>query len=240
MRVRGSISLWFSFFLMHRRLFGLLSSISLFWKLCTHILRIRINTTDKEVFAQVFIRKNYRLGFLNLHPSTIIDGGANVGYASIFFAITYPLARIFAVEPEESNFEMLLRNVRYYRNIIPIRAALWHREEDLQILDATAEKWAFQTVKSSKDKNPECVSALTVDRLVDLGKIDTIDIFKIDVEGAEKELFSANYEKWLKKTKVIVIELHDNFRVGCAEELNNATKSYKFNRKERKESCYPF
>ena len=69
---------------------------------------------------------------------------------------------------------------------------------------------------------------------MDLGKIDTVDIFKIDVEGAEKELFSANYEKWLEKTNVIIIELHDSFRDGCTEELNNATKSYKFSRKERK------
>ena len=234
-RIRKSLSLRFSFFLTYSRKFGLVPSILLFWKLYINMLRIRINTTDREVFAQVFIRKDYDLGFLNLHPGTIIDGGANVGYASIFFAITYPQAKIFAVEPEESNFEMLLRNVRYYRNIIPIRAALWHREEELQILDASAEKWAFQTVKSTKEKSPESITALTVDKLMDLGKIDSIDIFKIDVEGAEKELFSANYEKWLEKTNVIIIELHDNFREGCTEELNNATKSFKFSRRERKD-----
>jgi FkbM family methyltransferase len=222
------------FFLRHTREYGLLSSFLLFWKLYTSMIKIRKNTSDWDAFREVFLKKAYDLGFLNLHPSTIIDGGANVGYASIFFAITYPQARIFAVEPEESNFEMLLRNTRFYRNIIPIRAALWHREEELQILDATAEKWAFQTVRPNKEKISEKVDVLTVDRLIDLGKIDTIDIFKIDIEGAEKELFSANYEKWLEKTNVIIIEVHDWFREGCGDELNNATKSFKFSREERK------
>jgi FkbM family methyltransferase len=194
---------------------------------------IRINTTDKDVFREVFLEKAYDLGFLNLPSGTIIDGGANVGYTSIFFTITYPQARIFAVEPEESNFEMLLRNVRFYPNIIPIHAALWHREEELQILDTGAGKWAFQTIKSTKGKKSDKVNALTVDRLIDLGKIDAINIFKIDIEGAEKELFSVNYEKWLEKTNVIIIELHDRFRDGCTEELNNATKSHKFSREER-------
>ena len=134
------LALRVNFFLNYTRKFGLFSSFLLFWKLYTNMLRIRINTTDWEFFAEVFIGKDYDLGFLNLHPGTIIDGGANVGYASVFFAITYPQARIFAVEPEESNFEMLLKNVRYYRNIIPIHAALWHREEELQILDTSAKK----------------------------------------------------------------------------------------------------
>ena len=222
------------FFLIHTRKFGLFSSFLLFWKLYTNMIGIRMNTTDKHVFSEVFLEKAYDLGFLNLHPHTIIDGGANIGYASIFFTITYPQARIFAVEPEESNFEMLLRNVRFYRNIIPIHAALWHREEELQILDTGAGKWAFQTVKSTKGKKSDKVNVLTVDRLMDLGKIDTVDIFKMDIEGAEKELFSANYEKWLEKTNVIIIELHDRFRDGCTEELNNATRSYKFSREERK------
>ena len=141
-----------SFFLIHTRGYGLFSTFSLFWKLYTNTIRIRTNTADTYVFREVFLQKAYDLGFLNLHPGTIIDGGANVGYASIFFAITYPQARIFAIEPEESNFKMLLRNVRFYRNIIPIHAALWHRDEELQILDRSAEKWAFKTVKSTKEK----------------------------------------------------------------------------------------
>ena len=228
------------YFRIHARKFGFLSSLSLFWKLYTNRIKIRTATTDEIVFDDVFVQKAYDLGFLNLHPDTIIDGGANVGYTSIFFAIAYPHARIFAIEPERSNFDMLLSNVRLYRNIIPIHAALWHREDELQILDDSVEKWAFQIIKSSTEEKSKKVKALTVDRLRTLFKIDTIDIFKIDIEGVEKELFSANYEKWLEKTNVIIIETHDRFRNGCTAQLNNATRSYRFSRKERKEHLILF
>lgn len=77
------------FFFTHARKFGLFSSFLLFWELYTNMIRIRMNTTDKDVFNEVFLEKAYDLGFLNPHPSTIIDGGANVGYKSIFFAIAY-------------------------------------------------------------------------------------------------------------------------------------------------------
>jgi hypothetical protein len=76
--------------------------------------------------------------------------------------------------------------------------------------------------------------------LIDLCRIGKIDIFKLDIEGAEKELFSVNYERWLEKTNVIIIELHDRFRDGCTEELNNATNPFRFSRKERKDHVILF
>jgi FkbM family methyltransferase len=217
----------------HIRKSGLFSTVLLFWKLCTNIINIRPNTTDVDLFSDVFLEKDFSLGFLDLHPQTIIDAGANVGYTSIFFTIAYPHAKIFAIEPEESNFEMLRRNVKYFRNIIPINAALWNKKEELQILDPGKGKWGFQTIKSNEEKKSGKVNTITVDRLIDLHKINTIDVFKINIEGAEKELFSSNFE-WLVKTNVIIIELHDRFRDGCTKELNNATKAYKFSRKKRK------
>ena len=54
------------------------------------------------------------------------------------------------------------------------------------------------------------------------------DILKIDVEGAEKEIFSKNYESWLGKVNVIMIELHDHIRGGCAKTFYSATDKFNF------------
>ncbi|MEZ6091277.1 MAG: hypothetical protein R3C05_25325 [Pirellulaceae bacterium] len=47
------------------------------------------------------------------------------------FAMRFPSARILAIEPEDANFELLLKNVERYPNITPIQAALWNRDESV-------------------------------------------------------------------------------------------------------------
>lgn len=235
------------------RRFGVLTGFQLFWKLYAHplpkhetietarlpfyanLISVRLGTSDVSVFQEVFLDEVYDLAFLNLNPKIIVDGGAYVGFTSIFFAHAYPQARIFAIEPEERNFQMLLRNTKFYPNIIPIHVALWTREGKLQITDGpNAEKSAFQVVEWTKEKPLETVEALTMDKLLTIAKTNTIDILKLDIEGAEIELFSANYENWLEKTNAIIIELHDRIRKGCSETFYNATDRYYFRKEERK------
>jgi FkbM family methyltransferase len=141
----------------------------------------------------------FDLAFLNLNPKVIIDAGANAGFASIYFAHAYPRARVFAIEPEENSCQMLLRNAEFYPNILPIRAALWSEEGELQITNPNSDKWSFQVNKLTKDKAAETIDAITMDKLLSMAKTDKIDIIKMDIEGAEAELFCANYENWLKK-----------------------------------------
>ena len=52
-----------------------------------------------EVFKAIFIRRNYRFP-VDINPKLIIDGGAYVGYSSIYFSLKYPQAKIIAVEPK--------------------------------------------------------------------------------------------------------------------------------------------
>ncbi len=73
-----------------------------------------------------------------------------------------------------------------------------------------------------------------------MAKTELIDILKLDIEGAEAELFCANYENWLGKTNVIIIELHDRIREGCSEALYKATAHHNFQKVERQEHVILF
>ncbi len=240
------------------RKYGVLTGFRIFWKIYTHhlsihestktiqlsfynhSLKVRLRTSDASVFQGIFLEDAYDLSFLNLNPRTIIDGGANVGYASIFFAHAYPQARIYAVEPEESNFQALLENTKFYPNIIPVRAALWHKEGKLRIENPKADKWSFVVTESTENEPLDTVDALTIDQLLAMAKTELIDILKLDIEGAEAELFCANYENWLEKTNVIIIELHDRIREGCSDALYNATANHNFQKVERQEHVILF
>lgn len=57
---------------------------------------------------------------------------------------------------------------------------------------------------------------------------ETIDILKIDIEGAEKQLFESNYENWLPKTKIIMVETHDRMIPKCSYTVMKTINDYNF------------
>jgi FkbM family methyltransferase len=168
----------------------------------------------------------------------IIDAGANIGLTSIFFANEYPNARIIAIEPEASNFEMLQKNTAPYRNVEIINAALWGENRELNIFDPQEGHTAFRTKSESPAgaAGPKKVQGVTLDRLMlELG-IDFVDLLKIDIEGAELEVF-ADPERWIDRVGIIAIELHERLRPGCEASVNRATKDFKV-REQSGETTY--
>ena len=53
---------------------------------------------------------------------------------------------------------------------------------------------------------------------------ETVDILKIDVEGAEREIFS-NCD-WMEKVKLLAIELHDRNWAGCSDAVDAAAQRF--------------
>jgi FkbM family methyltransferase len=186
-------------------------------------VHLRLRTSDVSVFRTALRDSEYDLG-LSINPNVIIDAGANIGMASIFYAVKYPNARIIAIEPEESNFALLVKNTCSYRNITAIRAALWNCDGEISIgLPApdSYEKWGFQTGIPGNGK----ARAVTMQTLLDEIGVETVDLLKMDIEGAEKEVFQSC--NWMHRVKVLVIELHDRFKPGCRDAVESAAANWR-------------
>src|SRR5215470_7956690 len=171
-------------------------------------LWMRVNSSDLSIFEQIFLWDDYELP-MRIHPRFIIDGGANVGYASVYFANKYPDAQIVAVEPEASNFEMLKQNTSEYPGVFAVQAAIWNTTAALEIENKGDASWSFRIREAGE--TPGEVKALTITEIIRLFKADSVDILKLDIEGAEKEVFSSNVG-WLDKVRVVIIELHDQYK----------------------------
>ena len=189
-------------------------------------IHMRPGTTDRQVFREVFLFKEYNFP-LNYKPSVIIDAGANIGLATIFFKNRFPDAIVYAIEPDSKNFSVLSRNTKVYLNAHPIHSALWMNDSYLRIKDKNENAWAFQ-VEECSDKDPDSFSAISIETLMKSNGITRIDLLKLDIEGAEKDVFASNYEYWLPRTKVIIIELHDWMKEGCSREFFRAIINYRF------------
>ncbi len=193
-------------------------------------IHIRMNTSDVPTFSQIFIHKEYDFP-INFQPKLIIDAGANVGYAAIWFANQFPNSQIIAVEPEKSNFDLLKINTSKYKNIKLVNAAIWSKQTNLKLVKSHfpwSGHWDFQ-IKETKHQNQNSLKAVTIGDILKQTSRQTIDILKIDIEGSEKEIFSNhNSQSWLEKTKMIIIELHDRYQPGCSKIFYNAVKPFHF------------
>lgn len=190
-------------------------------------LYLRLNTTDIGVWASVFDREEYGRP-LSFRPRFILDAGAYTGLSAVYFACKYPEATVAAIEPEYSNFAMLEKNARAFPNIVPLHAALWYEEGAVSLYDRNRGHWAFSLTPPDQDHhlNRMEVEAMTIPSVMRRFNVDTVDILKIDVEGAEKEIF-AHSDAWIARVRVIFAELHDRLRPGCTEAFASATTGFK-------------
>lgn len=193
-------------------------------------IELRPGTSDVEVFQTVFLQQDYGLPAIDEPIHTIVDLGANTGISSVFFSIRFPSARIIALEPERANFRMLCRNTFTDPNVTSVNAAIWLEDNVLSIQTINAEgakieDWAFQTKLGLNAPGSQTVEAIGIPTLMRRYGLTKVDLLKIDIEGAEHELFSQNTADWLPYIKYIVIETHERFRPGTDCLVTNTLRS---------------
>lgn len=189
---------------------------------------VRVPSSDESAYKKVFIYSECDVT-VKTPPKTIVDAGANIGLVSIFYANKFPEAKIVAIEPEESNFDILQRNTAPYENIHLIQGALWHENKDIDLVDPGLDKWGFMTFASDARpaENAFChsVKGLTLDRIMEMHGLDDIDILKVDIEGAEREVFQ-DPSSWIQHVGALIVELHEHLKPGCYRSFYNATNDF--------------
>jgi FkbM family methyltransferase len=200
---------------------------------------LRDNKSDKAIFFQVFYEKQYDLYGVNFPDAKrIIDGGANIGCASVYFSLKFPKAEILAIEPEENNFSLLKRNIEPYKNIICIQAGIWDKNEQLSIKNPEGGAAEYMFENGSTDE--ATINGMTMASLFALRNWNEVDIIKLDIEGAEKEIFAAEDLSWLKKVKLLIIELHDRYKEGCTKTVFEALNKFNYDAYFHHENIFIF
>ncbi len=176
-------------------------------KYADHPVIVRGGTSDVSVFYEIFVLKIYPLP--EREVISIIDVGANVGYASIYFAHFFPNARIIAVEPEGSNYQTLVENTQNHQNISCVHAPIWPEEIELALQNPEGSNWSFHYGKPANIANAPVIKAQTLPGLMEKFDLQRISLLKIDIEGGEKTLFASDTD-WLRHVDCLQIEIHSD------------------------------
>ena len=184
------------------------------------LLHVRRRDSDSDTLRQVFgqgdydvsrfpqyerILARYRQILEAGRTPLVIDAGANIGAASIWFAKLFPEASIVAIEPDPDNAEICRRNTRAFKSIQVLECALGSRGGEVYLQKEHLDSWSTRTERSE-----EAGSGVRICTIADAEKAADGDLFlvKIDIEGFEDDLFASNTE-WIERAQAIIIETHD-------------------------------
>jgi FkbM family methyltransferase len=153
---------------------------------------------------EVFIAGEYGDWLPTEQPRLILDAGANVGSATLWFRDRFPEARVIAVEPNPRAFERLQRNVGGEQNVQLVNAAL--AGNDGKAFFGGQPMTPVGHLLDQPAPGAVEVDTFTLETLRKrFAAGEQIELFKLDVEGAEWQVLSGS----LADIGAIAIEVHD-------------------------------
>lgn len=169
-------------------------------------LRRRPGTTDHATLYDVFVNEPYGYD-VDFEVDYIIEVGANVGYASVYFARRFPDACVIAVEAESSNFDLLEKNTSRYPKIVPVHAAISARDGETFVHKGDGE-WGFYTSEEpeSSGEHVEAVSVPSLMRRFGISDHDRV-LMKVNIAGFEKQLFDPCSPEWIRTLRQLSVKL---------------------------------
>jgi FkbM family methyltransferase len=169
------------------------------------------------LFPEIYLEKCYQptRAFVPRKGWTVVDLGANVGFFAVQAARRDPSVRVVAVEPVPAYVEVLKQNLVRNRltNVHVLPAAICAHGTPRLPLDiwytASGEPMMqWQIPGHAARVETIHVPGLTLAEVFETGHIERCDLLKIDVEGAEYELFESVPARLWKTISRIVMEVH--------------------------------
>lgn len=193
----------------------------------THPLYLRNTPSDTQIFTQIFLREELKFKLDHI-PETIIDGGANIGMATTYLHNRYPAAKIFSIEPDSSNFELLKKNTKHFPSIICYNNAIWNKSTFLQIINADAGNESFIVNEIDGLSTDSLLKGITLGEIIDEHNLATIDLVKLDIEGSETEVFKTGFCGWLNKVNNLLVETHNWINPASESTVLEAMQKFRF------------
>jgi FkbM family methyltransferase len=202
-----------------------------------HPLFLREGRSDPFFFGQIFLDQEFG-PTRTLEVSSIIDLGGNAGLASIWFLNTFPRAKLVTIEANPDNYPSLEANLHPYGDrATVVKGGVWWRRTALALVRRQNEGDAHVREAVSGDNPADLLEGWDIPALMECAGFTSIDLLKIDIEGAEVDLLLKDAERWLPRVRNLSIELHGP---ECEAALERALAPYTYQRQVLGELIFCF
>lgn len=178
----------------------------------------RTSSSDMSLIYEILLKSQKKAEYFfpkEIKPKVILDIGGNIGITSVYLSRIFPKAKIYSFEPLKENFDLLEKNIQNYKNITAFNFGLGSNNGSFKIyLSDNPENYGGASLYPDENGNDsgsfsEC-DVKNINDFLDENNIYSIDLIKIDTEGAEFEILSSLNESLLSKVSWITGELHGN------------------------------
>ena len=155
------------------------------------------------------------------NPSVIIEAGAADGTDTIFFAVEFPQANIFAVEPVNEQFEYLKNLCAEKKNIKLFNYAFSEQNGESEIIIGNSEgnlggmgsssileplehEKYFPKISFNRKQK---VTTKTLHSFMSENKIKLVDLLWLDIQGKELDVLKASQQVVKDQVKLIHLEI---------------------------------
>jgi FkbM family methyltransferase len=190
---------------------------------------------------EIFFDRAYAFKTTRRQP-VIIDCGANIGLASIWFATAFPECRVWAYEADPDICKILESNIRdlgFSDRVSVHNKAIWCDAKGVEFEQEGG--FSGQVTGHSHElvKKRTLVPSATLGDI--LSGMEHVDLLKIDIEGAEHQALTSDID--LSNVERVFLEYHSH---QCdPQKLDQilhffSSKGFRYHIKEAFPSRYPF
>jgi FkbM family methyltransferase len=173
------------------------------------VFQIDPRSSDRATVTEMFLDKPYtnQSGYEIAPNDVVLDAGANIGAYAIYAASCFPTVSVFALEPVKELHTRLAHNVRLngLTNVrtFPLALGPTNGSQTISVSGSgSSVMWEMASGKS------EVVQSRTFADFMGMAGLNRIDVLKMDIEGAEFDVFATLSPELLHRIHRITMEFH--------------------------------
>jgi len=189
---------------------------------CGFKLRFRDDFADRYIMRDM-LKRNYAK--IPKNPKTVIDIGAHIGLFTLA-SIRAGAKKVYAFEPEESNYELLCHNIKingYEDRVNCIKlgvGAVGQTKLYIHPKNSGASSIYLDADKALEAGKYQVINIISIHDVFKNYDINYCDILKIDCEGSDRDILNELDEDLVSRIGQISVEIHDRSLIeGFVEKL---------------------
>jgi FkbM family methyltransferase len=194
-----------------------------------------ISTPNDDIlplYIEIFVREDYtHSGFYSPKDGDVVlDVGANIGTFTLSQLAKCSTLKVHAFEPSEKTRARLQMNLdaNHFQQSVTIHPFGLSDASKVLILDDHHFAGSRSAHASTDPQSGEEIHCISLKEAVDRTGEERIALLKIDIEGAEIDVFQEQDEATWNKIERIALEFHGSIRPGALEQLKDIFAKRKF------------